>query len=67
MTEELITLTEAADLCGLSPATLRSAIFRKRLQGQRRGRDLFTTRAWLVDYLQSRQTRKSAGTIPGGN
>jgi hypothetical protein len=59
-----ITLREASDLCGLSPETLRYAAWKDRLRAEKAGRDLFTTRVWLHEYLTSRDRRGRARPLP---
>ena len=56
---ELMTLREAAERCGLSPTTLRVLIRNGRLNAVKRGRDWFTTVAYLEAYLASRNNRGS--------
>ena len=56
--DELITIAEAARLCGLAPGTLRQQIAAGRLQVQAVTPRLnMTTRRWLDAYIQSRGTR----------
>lgn len=54
--DEPITLAEAAEICGLARNTLKAQVQKQRLQAVKRGRDLWTTRAWLQQYLDSRQS-----------
>lgn len=51
----LITLSEAAEISGLAHNTLKAQYRRQRLQAVKRGPLLWTTRAWLQEYLDSRQ------------
>jgi hypothetical protein len=53
---ELITLKRAAEIADLSPGTLRNVVKNKRLRVRKEGRDNFTTRFWLHQYLMSRNT-----------
>jgi hypothetical protein len=68
--DELLSLSQAAALAGLAPATLRKAAVS---QGERPGRlrsvkiahDRLTTRHWLHDYLTSRDgTSTRAAPLP---
>ena len=52
--EEHITLAEAARISGLSRFTLKAQARNNRLQAVKLGRDWFTTREWLQQYLDSR-------------
>jgi hypothetical protein len=50
-----ITLARAAAIAGVSTAALRRALLDGRLQGERPGRDWFTTRRHLHTYLMGRR------------
>jgi len=50
----LLTLTQAAKVAGLSPATLRKQIHNSRLKATKQGRDWFVPEGALHDYLRSR-------------
>ena len=52
-----LTLSQAAEIAGLSPQTLRIQAGAGRLRAEKRGRDWFTTRAWLNEYLAGRKHR----------
>ena len=52
--DDPITLKRAAELAGLTPATLRQQALVGRLQTTQPARDLFTTRRWLHIYLTTR-------------
>ena len=54
-TSELITLAQAAEIADLSPATLKNQASKGRLRADKLGRTWVTTRAWLQEYLDSRQ------------
>lgn len=63
--DEQITLKRAAELAGLTPATLRQQALAGRLQVAQPARDLFTTRRWLHQYLANRDVRrKQAAPLP---
>ncbi len=47
-----ISLTRAAELSGRKVETLRMQAVRGRLRSVRQGREHFTTRRWLHEYLQ---------------
>lgn len=51
---EPILLREAEQLTGIKAKSLSNYIRLKRLQGYKRGRDLYTSRAWLMDYFNSK-------------
>lgn len=60
----LLSLSEAAAIGGLSPHTLKLQAQSGRLQARKIGRNWITTEAWLRDYLQSRRyNAKKAGAI----
>ena len=48
--DELITLREAAELCGLSHSHLRLMIRRSEIWGMKKGRDWFTTARAVKEY-----------------
>ncbi len=52
--DEMLTLAEAADAAGLAAAPLRVQLHHGRLQGVKRGRDWYVSRAALYTYLESR-------------
>jgi uncharacterized protein YuzE len=52
-----MTLIEAAETSGLAANTLRVLLHRRRLEGQKRGRDWFVAAASLIRYLASRDAR----------
>lgn len=53
--DELISLGEAAQICGdLTQDTLRRYAWNGRLQAKKIGRNYVTTRRWVEDYLRSR-------------
>ena len=49
--EELITLSEAAKLSGLSPSHLRLLVSEKEIWGKKLGRNWFTTEQAIREYL----------------
>jgi hypothetical protein len=53
---ELIGLTRAAELSGLSAGSLRIQARKGRLRTVKPSTDLLTTRVWLHEYLTSRDT-----------
>ena len=64
--EVYITLKRAAALSGLSPNTLLIQARDGKLKTVQPARDRFTTRRWLHEYLQSRDTRGHAAPLPEG-
>jgi hypothetical protein len=65
MHDDYITLRQATEIAGLSdPAVPRVAIHRGTLQAVKRGRDWFTTREWLDDYLTGRGARRKRQPSP---
>jgi excisionase family DNA binding protein len=62
MPEEILTLKEAAEDSGLSPATLRVQIHNGRLVAVKRGRDWLVSPAALQAYLESRPDDKRRKT-----
>lgn len=58
----LLTLTEAARLANLSPATIRKQIHNRRVPATKKGRDWFVTRQDILGYLASRSTRGRRAT-----
>jgi hypothetical protein len=58
--DELIPLSRAAALCGLSVFTLKVQAQRGKLQTVRPGRERLTTRRWLRCYLNKRDTRRGS-------
>ena len=63
---ELITLKRAGEIAGISPKTLRSVAGKGKLRVKKEGRDNFTTRLWLHQYLMSRSTRGHTAPLPPG-
>lgn len=55
---ELITLKRASEISGISPKTLRSVAGKGKLRVKKEGRDNFTTRFWLHQYLMSRHSSR---------
>lgn len=55
---ELMTLAEAAAAAGRTTSTMKSQVRNNRLQAVKRGKQWFTTRAWLEEYLGSRHPGK---------
>lgn len=53
---ELLTLTQAAALAGVDPASLRQAIREERLASIKPGRDHLVTRAEIGRYIRQRRT-----------
>ena len=51
----LLTLTEAAERCGLSAETLKIQARNGRLRAQKVGRNWVTTESWLRKYLNERR------------
>ncbi len=49
--DELISLSEAADLCGLSISHLRLLVNKREIWGKKLGRNWFTTEQAVNDYL----------------
>ena len=49
--DELISLSEAAELSGLSPSHLRLLVSTKEMWGRKLGRNWFTTEAAVREYL----------------
>jgi hypothetical protein len=52
--DTLISLARASELSGVAHETLRAQRRRGRLQAEKVGRDWFTTRRWLHQYLITR-------------
>ena len=50
---DLLTLSQAADIAGLNPGTLRVQIHNGQLEAEKRGRDWLVTRKALNDYLKN--------------
>jgi YD repeat-containing protein len=61
-----LTLTQAAEEAGLSPATLRVQLNNGRIRGEKRGRDWFIAQHELWTYLESRapQGRPAVANTP---
>jgi excisionase family DNA binding protein len=57
MENDMLTLREAADRCGLKADTLRSLIRYGRLAAVKRGRDYFVTIEAIREYLKGREHR----------
>jgi uncharacterized protein YuzE len=51
----LLPLSEAAEIAGLSPTTLKLQIHNGKLQAKKVGRNWVTTEAWLREYLIGRR------------
>ena len=49
--DELITLSEAAEISGLSPSHLRLLVNKKEIWGRKLGRNWFTTKQAVREYL----------------
>jgi hypothetical protein len=58
--DEHITLARAAEISGLSPATLRKQARARKLRTVRSRREWLTTRRWLHEYLLA-ATRRDKG------
>lgn len=54
-TTEAISMAEAGQIAELSPSTLKNQAAAGRLQAKKVGPNWVTTRAWLQEYLDSRQ------------
>ncbi len=54
-TTDVISLAQAAEIAALSPGTLKTQAAKGRLQADKVGKTWVTTRAWLQEYLDSRQ------------
>lgn len=52
--DEYITLEEASTISGISTSALRTYARTGRLKAIKRGRDWFTTKRWIQEYLESR-------------
>jgi hypothetical protein len=52
---EFISLARAAEISGVAAVTLRAQAQRKRLRTLQVARNYLTTRAWLHEYLMSRE------------
>ena len=63
---EEMTLSEASENSGLTAATLRVLLNRRRLHGRKRGRDWFVAPAALAAYLDSRDVRGRQALDPKG-
>jgi hypothetical protein len=50
--DDLISLSEASIICGLSPSHLRLLVTRGDMWGRKLGRNWFTTPQAVKDYLQ---------------
>lgn len=66
---QYITMQRASEISGLSPITLGNQARERngkppRLRTTRLGHTLVTTRAWLHEYLSSRDTRGHAAPLP---
>ena len=62
-----ISLTRAAALAGLSVNTVRHQAAKKRLRVERLGREQYTTRRWLHEYLTGRdETFGQDAPLPEG-
>lgn len=57
VTPHSLTLSEAAQLCGVNAATLRRACWRQALPGQKRGKTWFVREADLEVYLSRARLR----------
>lgn len=55
--ENLISLTEAAGICGLSPDHLRRLSEQGKLKAQKIGRNWVTTKQALTDYMDNKNPR----------
>lgn len=55
ITTNLLTLSEAAERCGLSAETLKIQARAGRLRAQKVGRNWITTESWLRSYLIDRR------------
>ena len=55
--ENLISLAEAASICGLSPDHLRRLAEQGKLNAQKIGRNWVTTKQALADYMINRNPR----------
>ena len=58
----LLPLSEAAEIAGLSPTTLKLQIHNGKLKAKKVGRNWVTTEAWLREYLIGR--RYNAKQVP---
>ena len=66
--DDLLTLNQAAEVAGLSPATLRQAIARDALHATKYGTVWLVTRAELQRYLDARPPWFRKGRrFPAGN
>jgi hypothetical protein len=64
---ELIGLSRAAELSGLSAGTLRLLAAKGRLRTVKPSTDYLTTRVWLHEYLTSRgPRRRTTKPLPPG-
>jgi hypothetical protein len=61
---QYISLTRAADLSGQSVETLRAEAVRGRLRTVKIGRDHFTTRRWVHEYLTEARQRSEGPRRP---
>ena len=59
---DIITLVEAASLCGLSPHTLSQQAEKGKLRARKVGHTWITTRRCLADYLEQHARRKVTAT-----
>lgn len=57
--DEILTLSEAAQLCGLAAHTLTQQAEKGRLRARKIGRIWLTTRQWLAEYLATRSRRRA--------
>jgi excisionase family DNA binding protein len=57
--ERLISLKEAAALCGLSNSHLQLLARKGRLRAKRMGRDWFTTAEAVSEYLRNAELRRN--------
>ena len=55
---EFMTMAEAARSCGRSTSTMKQQARSSRLQAVKRGKQWFTTKEWLQEYLGSRHPGK---------
>lgn len=49
---ELISVTRAAEISGLTPGYIRRLLRQERIEGKRLGRDWFTTEEAIREYLR---------------
>ena len=53
LTSELISVTEASEISGFTPAYIRRLIRQNRIEGVRIGRNWLTTRRAIQEYLST--------------